>query len=70
MLKGFIPHEILEISADAPLKTIKKAFRRLSILKHPDKNKNNPLAVSEFLEISKAYHVSIITQKCYLYIRL
>ena len=69
MLKGFVPHEILEIEADAPLRIIKKAFRRLSILKHPDKNKNNPMAVSEFLEISKAYHVSIIYPKNCFYNR-
>jgi preprotein translocase subunit Sec63 len=59
MLKGFVPHEILQIEADASLSIIKKAFRRLSRLKHPDKNKNNPLAVSEFIEITKAYYVSI-----------
>ena len=58
MLKGFVPHEILQIEADAPISKIKKAFRRLSRLKHPDKNKNNPLAVSEFIEITKAYYVS------------
>ena len=60
MLKGFVPHDILEIEADATLSIIKKAFRRLSRLKHPDKNPNNPLAVSEFIEITKAYYVSSI----------
>ena len=60
MLKGFVPHDILEIEADATLSIIKKAFRRLSRLKHPDKNPNNPLAVSEFIEITKAYYVSTI----------
>ena len=55
MLKGFVPHEILNVEIDAPLTKIKKAFRKLSREKHPDKNPNNPQAVVEFIEITKAY---------------
>lgn len=34
---------------------IKRAYRKLSLLKHPDKNPDDPLAVTEFIQITKAY---------------
>lgn len=37
------------------MKVIKKAYRNLSLLKHPDKNPDDPLAVTEFIQITKAY---------------
>ena len=30
----------------------------MSLLKHPDKNRDNPLAVQEFIRLTKAYNVS------------
>ncbi len=45
------------IDKDAELSTIKKAYRRLSLEKHPDKNPDDKLAVSEFIQITKAYAV-------------
>ena len=39
----FDPFEILEVDQEADDKTIKKAFRRLSLQWHPDKNRDNPL---------------------------
>jgi len=39
---------------------VKKAYRKLSREKHPDKNPDNPEAVNEFIQITKAYTVSII----------
>lgn len=57
-LKGFVPHELLGVAADAPISEVKKAYRRLSRKLHPDKNPDNPKAVSEFLLITKAHTVS------------
>jgi DnaJ-class molecular chaperone len=48
-IKGFVPHEILGIQPDAELSVIKKAYRKLSREKHPDKNPDNPAAVTEFI---------------------
>lgn len=56
-LKTFIPHEILGVDAEADVKTVKKAYRRLSRDKHPDKNPDNPDAVNEFIAITKAYTI-------------
>ena len=57
-MKTFIPHEILGVAADAEVKLVKKAYRKLSREKHPDKNPDDPNAVAEFISITKAYTVS------------
>ena len=36
---------------------VKKSYRRLARLHHPDKNPNNPLAAESFRQISEAYQV-------------
>lgn len=56
-LKTFIPHEILGVESDATPAQVKKAYRRLSREKHPDKNPDNPEAVNEFIQITKAYTI-------------
>jgi len=48
-LKTFIPHELLGVEQDAKVSTVKKAYRKLSREKHPDKNPDNPEAVNEFI---------------------
>ena len=48
-------YEILEIPETANLDEIKKSYRRLSMMYHPDKNKNNPDATAKFQQISEAY---------------
>lgn len=56
-LKSFDPYQILGIDPSADAATIKKTYRRLSLIKHPDKNPDDPLAVTEFIQITKAYTV-------------
>lgn len=56
-LKQFIPHELLGVAADATPAQVKKAYRKLSREKHPDKNPDNPEAVNEFIQITKAYTI-------------
>ena len=54
--KSFDPYEILEVERDAEEREIKKAFRKLSLKWHPDKNRENPLpAAKMFHSITKAY---------------
>jgi preprotein translocase subunit Sec63 len=59
-MKSFDPFQILGIATDADTSTIKRAYRKLSLSKHPDKNPDDPLAVTEFIQITKAYTVIII----------
>lgn len=53
--KRFDPYEILEISPGAEEKQIKKAYRKLTLKYHPDKNPNNLQAKAKFIMIAKAY---------------
>lgn len=48
-------YTILEVAETATIDEIKKSYRRLSMLYHPDKNKNNPEATAKFQKISEAY---------------
>ncbi|EPB70699.1 thioredoxin [Ancylostoma ceylanicum] len=50
-------YKLLGIERDADDRTIRKAFKKLAIQKHPDKNKDNPNAHAEFVKINKAYEV-------------
>eukprot|EP00736_Rhodelphis_marinus_P005692 Rmarinus@m.29642 len=51
----FNPFEILGIDEDSTEGEIKKKYRELSLLYHPDKNPNNPTAEAKFIQIAKAY---------------
>ena len=48
---------ILEIESSATIHDIKKAYRRLALQFHPDKNHNDPYAATQFAEIKEAYEV-------------
>lgn len=48
-------YDILELPETASLDEIKKSYRRLSMMYHPDKNRNNPESTSKFQKISEAY---------------
>ncbi|VDO77075.1 unnamed protein product [Haemonchus placei] len=50
-------YKILGVAKDADDRTIRKAFKKLAMQKHPDKNKDNPNAHAEFVKINKAYEV-------------
>lgn len=45
----------MDSSADE--KAIKRQYRRLSLIVHPDKNPDNPLAKQEFIRVTKAYKI-------------
>jgi DnaJ-class molecular chaperone len=48
-------YEILEVPETSSIDEIKKSYRKLSMMYHPDKNKNNPDATAKFQKISEAY---------------
>jgi len=56
ILKTFDPYETLEIDESASLREVKKAYRKLSLIYHPDKNPDDPLATAKFILITKAYN--------------
>ncbi len=50
-------YEALSVSADATPETIKKAYRKLALETHPDKNPGDPRAEERFKKINEAYGV-------------
>jgi len=50
-------YEVLGVNRDADDETIKKAYRRLAMKHHPDRNPDNPKAEELFKEAKEAYEI-------------
>jgi molecular chaperone DnaJ len=62
-------YEILEITKDADNETIKKAYRKLALKYHPDRNQGDKQAEEKFKQINEAYQVLSDSQKREIYDR-
>ena len=50
-------YQILGVSKSASTSEIKKAYRKLAVKYHPDKNPDDPDAVAKFHDINEAYEI-------------
>jgi DnaJ-class molecular chaperone len=50
-------YEVLGVQRDADEKEIKKAYRRVAMKYHPDRNSDDPQSEDKFKEASEAYEV-------------
>ncbi len=53
----FDPYAVLGVDDEATDRQIKRAYRKLSMKYHPDKNKGNAEATEKFQEVAKAYEI-------------
>ncbi|KAK7278197.1 hypothetical protein RJT34_23222 [Clitoria ternatea] len=62
-------YDILQLSKGASEEQIKRAYRKLALKYHPDKNPNNQEANKRFAEINNAYEILSDTEKRSIYDR-
>lgn len=62
-------YSILELPPGATVADIKRAYRKLAHIFHPDKNGNDPYAAARFAEIKEAYEVLINPAKKEYYLQ-
>src|SRR6478672_3030355 len=60
-------YEILGLAQSAPADEIKKAYRKLAVQFHPDKNPGDKKAEERFKELSEAYEILSDPQKRQMY---
>ncbi|KAI8367782.1 hypothetical protein BD560DRAFT_399588 [Blakeslea trispora] len=62
-------YEILDVPRDAPKSQIKRHFKKLSRVYHPDKNAGDEKASQKFMEIANAYEILMDDEKRSIYDR-
>ncbi|KAI9472363.1 MAG: hypothetical protein EXX96DRAFT_583786 [Benjaminiella poitrasii] len=62
-------YSILDVPRDAPKSQIKRHFKKLSRVYHPDKNSGDEQASQKFMEIANAYEVLMDDEKRAIYDR-
>ncbi len=50
-------YEVLGVARDASQADVKKAYRRMAMQYHPDRNPDDPDAAEKFKEAARAYEV-------------
>jgi molecular chaperone DnaJ len=56
-------YEVLGVNRDATEEELKKAYRKLAMKHHPDRNPDNPKAEEQFKEAKEAYETLSDGQK-------
>jgi translocation protein SEC63 len=71
-IRAFQPFEILNIQEGVNETLIRKAYRRMSLLHHPDRHPTDPQAAAKFMLITKAYHALTdeVNNDCFCNIKL